>query len=135
MTNQVPPVLIIEDEPEIVEFISEALKRKEIKFQATDNFPEAMNRLSNQVYTAIIVDIKIKKGSGDKIINTLRDEMAHRNHRTPIVLTSGHLDRSILDGMASKIQGAFVKPYSYDKLADWVFTVVEARRKTMPPKA
>ena len=96
MSSAGPVILIVEDEKEIQDLIINQVKQAQISHQTTDNFPEAVSRLSKQKYSALILDLKILKGSGEDIVQRLRADKQHFNHAVPILIISGHLDYEIL---------------------------------------
>ena len=123
MSNE--PVLIVEDEHLLAELIAGKLEANGIPFQETDNYPEALSRLSNQKYGLMIVDMHINKGNGEDLIRRIRTDPKHINHRLPIIVTSGHLDGKLTPRLVGMVQGAFVKPYELSKLVE----VVQKHRK------
>lgn len=57
-------VLMIEDEPAILRFLSQILACEGPKVEAVTNADDALNRLQNEEYDLILVDIKIPSTSG-----------------------------------------------------------------------
>ena len=132
-------LLIIEDEKDLSTILSEELTVNNYQCQCSDNFNDALGRLGRQKYSAIILDLRINKTKsshdetpldpnlvplGLEIIQRLRDDRKHINHRTPIIVASGYLDPSILRSIAPQIQGALVKPYEMSKVLEVINKVI-----------
>ena len=109
-------VLIIEDEIEISNMISEEFQALgHITVQA-ESLNEAMSKASNQEFSVIVLDMKLKKGSGDEFVKNIRSDKKHINFSSPIVVASGCLTGSILSEISGDISHAFVKPYDMGNL-------------------
>ncbi len=117
-------VLIVEDEIEIAELLQDALRALGIDAQHSVEYPEAMRRLQNQKFDCIILDMRILKGDGKDIVLKTRTPKINQNNQTPIVVTSGHLDKELVTSLKGQIQAAFVKPYNYDEVAKKVLSLI-----------
>jgi CheY-like chemotaxis protein len=119
-TQSKKSVLIIEDEAEFAEILSERLRQEGFAVQSCDCVPEANLRIKNQRFDCIVVDIRLAKGTGDQVITYTRRFPENLNYKTPILVTSGELEPDLLKRIGKDIQGALVKPFPLNSLTEKV---------------
>ena len=103
-------ILIVEDEADLQDIYSDYVVSLGFMTQTCSKVSEAMNRLRNQAFAAVILDMALEQGSGDRIVHSLRDDKKSLNHKTPILVVSATLDRGILSAIVTGVQGVLVKP-------------------------
>lgn len=106
-----PNVLVVEDEPDLIEIMSEKLKLEGFEVYTCSKVVRANQFLANQKFDCVVMDIKLEQGTGDQVIATMRRDKRNLNFSTPVVVVSGHLDKDLLAKLAKDVQGAFVKPF------------------------
>lgn len=107
-------ILIVEDDPDFATALAEAIQAKsEFATLLAGTVAEAASRLTNQKFAAILLDLRLKENSGEKIVNILRGPGAResQNFQTPIILMSGHLDVDVIKKLAPLVQGVLAKPF------------------------
>jgi len=83
-----PKVLIIEDEPFLVEIYREKLEAEGIKTIATDSVVEALNLFQKESPDLILLDILLPREDGLYFLKRLREEFPET--RVPIIVFSNY---------------------------------------------
>ncbi len=109
-------ILILEDEPEISEMIADRLSREGFKSVQCQRENEAMAKMKNQEFACVIVDIFLKRGNGQNMIEYLDEISRTRTYPIPVLVISGALDVKVVKNIRGKISGAFVKPFDMNAL-------------------
>ena len=124
MSDDQPVVLLIDDEPDILQLLTITLNRMKIKTVCAEDVHQANKRLAEQHYDFCITDMRLPDGSGLDIVRTI-----HRSTPdTPVaVLTAhGNMETAI---KALKL-GAFdfvSKPIELPKLRELVNSALKLR--------
>jgi PAS domain S-box-containing protein len=84
----VPTVLIVDDDPALLEALPEALRLRmgELTVETCDSAPDALARIAVEDYDAIITDIKMPGMDGLALL----DEIQKVRPETPTLLITGH---------------------------------------------
>jgi DNA-binding response OmpR family regulator len=109
-------ILFIEDEELIAETVIDVLENFGFKVVHCMDYISAIQKASNQVFEAMVVDIRIGKGSGEKFVQTIKSSAGHLNYSTPVLIASSLITKDLLESIGSKIDDAIVKPYSMQDL-------------------
>lgn len=86
-------VLIIDDDPDILDIWRELLGVYKLKIEATGNGIEAIHRIQNKAYDLIITDLELPGASGLQIIACVK--LSRLNPQTPVVVASGYIDENM----------------------------------------
>ncbi len=113
-------ILYIEDEVELAEIVKEELESECYKVVTSETYTDAIKKLSNQKFDLIIADLKLKKGSGDMVIELIKQDSKNFNYSTPVFVASGMITSDILKRVGGHIDHAFVKPFEIEELLDKV---------------
>jgi two-component system response regulator PilR (NtrC family) len=130
MSDDQPVVLLIDDEPDILQLLSITLNRMKIKTVCAIDVHQANKCLAEQPYDFCITDMRLPDGSGLDIVRTI-----HRSTpNTPVaVLTAhGNMETAI---KALKL-GAFdfvSKPIELPKLRELVKSALKLRNTSQKP--
>lgn len=128
--NERLSVLIIDDDNDILLALTEVVETLEYTAVAAQTVPMALIKINNQSFNCILLDLHLKKVSGLKLVQQIRRNGHSRNHDTPIILHSGHLETALLDQQKKDIDDAIVKPASLnvirEKITFW------SQRKHIP---
>ena len=109
-------ILIIEDEKDLSEILADAFKARGFDVQACTKYSEAVFRLKNQTYNCILLDLVIDQGNGTDLVRKLRDDDKDPNHKTPVLIVSGHVDNQARSELKGLVNGFVEKPIDTDKL-------------------
>jgi len=110
-------ILIIEDEKDIVEYITEFAEEEGHRVVSTDDSKVAISKCKNQRFDLILLDLHLTNGSGEDVVEKVRYPTS-LNCRTPIVVISGHIEEKVLLKMAKKVNGAIVKPFGVERILE-----------------
>lgn len=112
MTTQ-PPILVVDDDPEITSALSRGLAIHSYQAVAVHRCADAMQTLDTTTVGAAIVDVMIGSENGFDLVRTMREA----GHRFPILMLSAMSE--VEDRAAGLEAGAddyIVKPFSFDEL-------------------
>lgn len=116
MTHLSPCILVVEDEPEIAEILTDILSRVGYRVMSTGKQTIAQEMLVNQKFGCVTVDIRLAQGSGENVITQMRSDRKGFNHDTPVLVISSHLTQDLVQKIGGKIQGALSKPFQNEEL-------------------
>lgn len=112
-------ILIVEDEPNIVESLSFILERADFAIDHVANGAEALNRLRRQSYGALILDIMLPGMNGLDLLKTIRADRALSILPVMLLTAKGQAsDRRAAEAIGAD---AFVtKPFSNAEVVEQV---------------
>jgi CheY-like chemotaxis protein len=96
-------VLVVDDDPDVIEYISAILDDHQMKTMSAINAKEAMKRVQESRPDIILLDLMMPKQSGLGFFNELKRNEEYRD--IPVIIVSG----------ASKETGVDMKSFIYDK--------------------
>lgn len=96
-------VLVVDDEPETIDYISAILDDHQMKTMSASNGKEAMKRVKETKPDIILLDLMMPKQTGLGFFNELKKNEEYRD--IPVIVVSG----------ASKVTGVDMKAFVYDK--------------------
>jgi DNA-binding response OmpR family regulator len=128
-----PTVLIVEDDVELAGTLADVLTTEGFKILHCSKISDANQKLSNQKFSCILLDMKLEQGTGDMVIEAIRKDKGHFNFRTPVLVVSGHLTPETLAKIKSEIQGVLVKPFDIKTLVGRVQALLGVKKA--PQKA
>lgn len=117
-------ILFIEDEPEILESATLYLTEMGYKIHSSDTAQDAINKLRNQKYDIVILDYKLKKGTGEDVLSKMRMPK-QINEETPVIVCSGLLDKELVARIGKLVQAALVKPYNLEQLEQLIKKILK----------
>lgn len=119
-------ILLVEDDVDILESFQEIIKSWGYKVYTAPSFSEATNKINNQKFDLILLDVQLGNISGLRVVDVVRRNMSNMNNTTPIILHSGHLDMAMIQSYKTDISEALIKPVTLNKLREkinqWVGT-------------
>ncbi len=123
--GQTPRILIVDDEPLILEGLSELLSLKGYDVTTALGGREALSAIFRQQYDLILLDLCMPDLGGAEVLRFLSD----RSVETPVIVVSG--DASIESAIRALRGGAtdFIrKPYEPDELLRRIYNTLDKRR-------
>ena len=96
-------VLVVDDEPEDIDYISAILDDHQMRTTSASNGKEAMRKVQETKPDIILLDLMMPKQSGLGFFNELKKSEAYKD--IPVIVVSG----------ASKATGVDMKSFVYDK--------------------
>ncbi|MCM2322126.1 MAG: response regulator [Oligoflexia bacterium] len=119
-------ILIVEDDQDLRETLAKYLTEKGFRAVSSSKITDALNKVNNQKFNCILLDIKFDYRSGDHVIEYLRSDDANPNHDTPILVMSGFLEPVLIKKIAKLVNGILVKPFEKQTLLDRINAVISA---------
>ena len=122
-----PQVLIVDDEPEILELIQEALKQRGLEVKAALSDAEALALLEKEARETAVLVTDINLGAGVTGFDIARRARALNPALTVVYITGNphHLERFAVDG-ALLVE----KPFPAEDFADKLVTIVSPPDRT-----
>ncbi|MCC7442920.1 MAG: response regulator [Bdellovibrionales bacterium] len=119
-------ILVVEDEKALAENLRTILEEEGFGVIHAATALDATVKLRNQSFCCVVLDLNLERGTGDQVVQSMRAASTNLNHATPVVLTSGHLNRGVLEEIGPMVQHAFVKPYSMEELLQKIRALSDA---------
>jgi DNA-binding response OmpR family regulator len=107
-----PLALIIEDEDQLADIFTQAIKLAGFETQTIANGQKAIESLANLNPAVVILDLYLPGASGDKVLAYIRSE--RRLEKVIVVLTT--FDSLLADNLHEKCDFVLLKPVSFSQL-------------------
>jgi DNA-binding response OmpR family regulator len=124
-------VLVVEDDPDIVELLGHYLEREQFQVDAVTDGQAALERVRSQRYDLLLLDLQLPRLEGLAVCRELRGDA--RTRELPIIMITARGDET--DRVVGLEMGAddyVVKPFSPKELMARVRAVL--RRTDRPPQ-
>ena len=106
-------VLILDDEPVVVERLQEYLRKKGLSVEAFTASSEALDRLKEKTFDVIVTDIKMEGATGMDVLFTVKKD----NHRSEVIIITGYSPfESFREAEAVGVFDYIMKPFKMDDL-------------------
>ena len=120
-------ILIVEDNPELLQFLSEDFSANYNVFTAT-NGVEALKITAEHPIDIVVSDVMMPEMDGITLCSKLKNDLA-TSHIPVILLTAKNDDQSIMSGFESGAEAYVAKPFDPKLLELRVKNILRARRK------
>ena len=117
-------LLLIEDDPRIVEFLDRGLRAEGHTVEVASNGQLGLEKARAKAWDAIILDLMLPMLDGRELCRTLRME---RNTTPVIILTALDSTEDVVRGLRMGADDYLTKPFAFDELL--------ARLETLPQRA
>ena len=117
-------ILVIDDNSDIRQLISDILKDKGLKVREAANFDQALFEINKKLPDVAIIDVKLDKGDNDGI--ELLVHLKKIDNDVPVIMISGHANVQM--AVDSLKLGAFEfiqKPFSSERLLNFLNRAIE----------
>jgi two-component system, OmpR family, response regulator len=114
-------ILVVEDEKQIADFVKKGLTEQGFLVELCDHGDEAMERILDQPYDAIVLDIMLPGRDGLSILKQFRK----KGHATPVILLTARseLDERI-EGLNTGADDYLTKPFYVEELTARIHAVL-----------
>jgi two-component system, NtrC family, response regulator PilR len=112
-----PSVLLVDDEPDILELLELALRKMGLEVDRAENVKEALTKLASRRYDLCLTDMRLPDGDGLQVVR----HIAQRNLDVPVAVITAH--GNMENAVTALKAGAFdylSKPVSLDQLRSLV---------------
>jgi DNA-binding response OmpR family regulator len=99
-------ILLIDDEKDILEMVSKALKRNGYEVTAVASIPEAAKQIRYHQWDLIISDVMIPYEGGFELVESIK-----ASSNTPVIMITG-MSEDILNATINKADAILHKPFS-----------------------
>ena len=115
-------ILVVDDEPRVIDEITEFLEVKKYNVFSASNPSEAFSKIDKQKIDIVILDVKLPKMSGLEVLK----EIKVKNPEIEVIMISGHGDMStVIEAMRFGATDYFAKPF---RLVDIQNSIMRTRR-------
>ena len=106
-------ILIVDDEVNMLESLSEVLRNKGYLVATARNGLEALEKLKEKYFNMAVADLKMPEMGGLELLEVMKE----RYPQTPVVMLTGYATiNSAVDAMKKGAYDYLVKPFSPDKI-------------------
>jgi FixJ family two-component response regulator len=106
--NVLGKIILIDDEPEILEILSDILTPLNFHVEAFNSPEKAIEHFKNKRADVVITDMKMPKMTGIDVLKNIKAI----DPDTPVIYISGHLDKkTLIDSIALGVYSALEKPF------------------------
>ena len=120
--NQVPSVLIVDDESAIRSFLRKIFQAKGFMVFEADNGKVGLQHIKNETVNLILLDLKMPEMNGAEFLTELRQKKIN----IPVILITGYPDSHLIrDAMQYSPLLLMSKPLDRKQLLDTVGTIVK----------
>jgi two-component system, OmpR family, response regulator len=117
-------LLVIEDEPRILTFLSRALEAEGFSVDGADNGRDGLARALGEHYDLVVLDLLLPRVDGLTVLRAL----TQRRPQLPVVIVSARSDlRTKLRGFELGASDYVAKPFAFDELLARVNVQLRAR--------
>ena len=121
--NEKNKIMLVDDEVDFLEIMAKFFKRRKISFETATGCMEALDRLGNDSFDVVIMDVSMPGLDGLECMA----EMKKVQPELEVIILTGHASLNVgIDGMK---KGAFdycLKPVDFDELLE---KIILAREK------
>ena len=138
IVNKNGPVIVIEDDPDDQDFLTEIFQKLNYQNKILFFFDgqEALDHInsSNELPFLILSDINMPKLNGFALREKLKTDSKLSNKCIPYLFFSTALNqKSVIDAYSQSVQGFFVKQSSMDELEKTIRAIMEYWRRCAAP--
>ncbi len=113
MTESVPQLLIVDDEPPVREFLAEALEPCCARINSADSLHTALKAFESERYDVLLADICMPGGTGIDLLAVAQQ----LNWDCSVILMTGHAEmEQVVAGVRLHAADFLLKPFSLDTL-------------------
>jgi DNA-binding response OmpR family regulator len=117
-------IFIVDDDQEYTEDLKKFFEEENFVVVVSNNTQEASVKLQNQKFDLMITDFNIDQRTGEWLVNVLRKDSSHINHKIPIIVVTGFFN-NLSPKLNTLIQDAHEKPVTF-------LTLLQSVRKELP---
>lgn len=123
--KQFGKLLIVDDEPDILENLTEILEPFCLEVKTASNGLDALAIVKSNEVDAVLTDIKMPKMTGLQFLAEIRSQL----YRTPVVILTGHGDKkTMLEALRLDATDLLEKPFSIESVVETMSKALELGR-------
>lgn len=127
MTDRTTRLLLIDDEEELVNYLSKRFKLKGIEVHGVNSGPDALDAAQSDTFDVAVLDLKMPEMDGLEVLKGLKELQPHLQ----VIMLTGHgsIDSAHESGRYDAYK-FLSKPYEFEKLIELVVDAHAAKRST-----
>ena len=118
-------ILIVDDDVDIIGLYMDILKDSGYLISAVANAHEAFNKIEQQKFDLILLDLKLPDMYGIDVLKELRELSANGGDAAVIIVTGNPTIESMLEAVRAGVDDYIIKPFHIDDFKISVKRVVE----------
>ena len=131
MQNNKPKILLIDDEPDILELLAMTLSRQGLDSDLASDVSSARKMLQSRRYDACLTDLRLPDGSGMEIVKYIQSSFP----ATPVAVISAHGNmETAIEALKAGAFDFISKPIELDRLRELVETALAFNSARLPRK-
>jgi DNA-binding response OmpR family regulator len=123
--NMMPPILIVDDEEDILEFLERILRVKYSVFKA-ENGQEALKILSTETIQLVVSDVMMPEMDGFELCRAIKTNFEY-SHIPVILLTAKNTIQAKVEGLELGADAYIEKPFSKEHLLAQMASLINNR--------
>lgn len=120
------PVLIVDDQHDILSFIEWELKPTGVECSQADNVNDAINLLKEKKLSCIFLDILLEDSSSEDILKFIKSEENNLNPDIPVIVMSAFIDKEFVARNEGKVFKIIEKPFDSGQISEIVTNLNQA---------
>ena len=108
-------ILVVDDEPVILSFLSQVLTEEGYEVEAIDNADDALERIKHQRYSLILLDVKMPRTSGIELYESI-GKIAQSLAKRVVFITGDVLGADTMDFLSKTEARYIAKPFDAERL-------------------
>jgi response regulator RpfG family c-di-GMP phosphodiesterase len=118
-------LLIVDDSKDLVEIVENVLEGVFDRIVTAATVDEAQQKVSENVFDTIILDINLDGRNGGEVIKFIMDHPENKNNRCPVILISGIITEDFIARNEARYAGILMKPFAHEHLFGIVKNILE----------
>jgi DNA-binding NtrC family response regulator len=115
-------ILIVDDEVDITEVLSEVLSETALEIQTAHNGKEALDKIHSEQFDAVLSDLNMPVMPGMELLRTLRKEGCY----VPFVVLTGHGEKkAAIEALKLSAYDFLDKPWNDDQIISIMAKAIE----------
>ncbi|EKD28124.1 MAG: hypothetical protein ACD_79C00422G0009 [uncultured bacterium] len=121
-------ILVVDDDPNLLELMSQILTIYEINCDTAINGEDALTKLENKFYDIIVTDIKMPVMDGTELVKNVRKIQEKSITKSTIILMTAYSTSEIID-LADKLSVTdfFTKPFDINKFVERIIALMQGK--------
>lgn len=124
-------ILLVDDEEDLVTFLSHRLLKRGYTVTATTSGPDAVDAVKKQKFDVVILDLKMPHMDGIEVLQVLKEDQPYLE---AIMLTGHGSHESALEAGRLDAFRYLIKPYDFDELLVMIQEAYAHKRKQLLAK-
>jgi DNA-binding NtrC family response regulator len=117
-------ILIVDDEVFTLRMMEKKLSNYDCIVDTASNSHDAIDKINNQKYDAIILDVNMPDITGIEILKMKNSTLSELNRKTPAIMCSSSVDYEVVSSaMEHKAFDYIIKSFHFDRLTEIIDSI------------